>query len=300
MKLLITGGSGFIGEYVMQKLGEGQHIVMALSRSAGELQKVNHFENIHWVNSSLQLDTATLKLVRAFEPEVIVHLAWEKIPDFSFETSFENLQNHLFFFNSIFSIPSIKKVIVSGSCFEYNQKFGNCLESDDFFSTNYFTWAKNCLNDFLQFECRKKDISLLWVRIFYVYGPGQRAGSLIPSIINNLKAKKKPEIKSPANANDFIYVEDIAEGFRELVSKDVPAGIYNFGSGKSTQVVEVLRIVELLINKDESISREVLTRDNSSDQEINFWADMTKTRKYLEWEPGTSIEEGIQRTVKSL
>lgn len=300
MNVLITGGSGFIGKSVIDKLIKGKHSVMALSRTASELQKKNNFENLQWVNSSLLLAPETIALLQDFKPEVIIHLAWEKIPDFSFEISFENLQNHLLFFRSTFKLPSVKKIIVAGSCFEYNKAFGECLESEISISTNYFTWAKNGLRDFLQFECLQRGINLVWARIFYVYGPNQRIGALMPSIIQSLLDKKVPELKKPVNANDFIYVDDVAEGFIKFAERDIISGTYNLGSGTSTPVIEILRIVEKNIQNDEKITNKVLREAKDSIKEIDSWADMGKVQKNLNWRPETSLKEGIRKTIDNI
>ena len=152
MKLLLTGASGFIGQPLVKKLIEQGHSILALSRSA-DLQHVsNNTDKIIYFKSSLELENRALERIKDFEPDILIHLAWEKIPDFSFETSFENLQNHIIFFRHIFTVPSLKKIIVTGSCWEYNKKMGVCTESDICVSVNFFTWAKNSLRDFLQFE----------------------------------------------------------------------------------------------------------------------------------------------------
>ena len=159
MKLLITGASGFIGQHLVKKLIEQGHTILALSRSA-DLQHVsNNTDKLIYFKSSLELENRALQRIKDFEPDVLIHLAWGKIPDFSFETSFENLQNHIHFFRNIFTVNSLKKIIVTGSCWEYNKKIGICLETDICISSNYFTWAKNSIRDFLQFECLQKNIN---------------------------------------------------------------------------------------------------------------------------------------------
>lgn len=300
MKILISGGSGFIGTHVIEKLLEGNHSLQALSRSANQLESARQAGDIQWISSSLLLDETTKKFIADFNPEVLIHLAWEKIPDFSFETSFENLQNHILFFRNIFTVNSLKKIIVTGSCWEYNKKIGGCKESDICISSNYFNWSKNSLRDFLQFECSQKNIIFAWARVFYIFGPKQRMGSLIPSIINSLKNNNIPDIRKPFNANDFIYVDDVAEGFRQLVDNDFVSGVYNFGSGKSTSIIDILRMVEQQLLNSEKITESVLDNSEGSLKEVDFWADMHKTSSMLKWGPSVTLEDGIQKMINSL
>jgi UDP-glucose 4-epimerase len=297
MKIIVTGGSGFIGRVVIQKLLGANHSIMALSRSAAEREKEKNTGNIQWINSSLELSHATIQQLEDFAPEVLIHLAWEKIPDFSFETSFGNLQLQLNFFKQVTKIGSLKKIITAGSCFEYNQKFGTCRESDTCMSTNYFTWAKNSLRDFLHFDCLQNNIAFIWARIFYVYGPGQRGGSLIPSVMQNILNNAAPELRKPANANDFIYVDDVADGLKKMAEKEIASGIYNLGSGRSTPVIEIVRTIETQIKNEDIITCKIVENTKDAGKEIDLWADMDKTISNLDWQPAISISEGIQRTI---
>jgi nucleoside-diphosphate-sugar epimerase len=273
---------------------------MALSRTAEAYNLVNTEKSLEWINTSLELDETCFQQIKDFKPEAIVHLAWEKIPDFSFETSLHNVNNQVTFFKHICQLSSIKKIIVAGSCFEYNQSFGECLESDICTSTNYFNWAKNTVRDFLQFECFQKKINLIWARIFYVYGPGQRSGSLMPVIIKNLQDGKLPDLRKPFNANDFVYVDDVAEGFSQLLEKEIESGIYNLGSGKSTSVVDVLRMIDKQFNNIETIADQVLTNANQPFKEMDAWANIEKINNSLDWQPSVKMEEGIRKLINSI
>jgi nucleoside-diphosphate-sugar epimerase len=297
MKFLITGATGFIGQPLVHKLIKQGHTVLALSRSEF-LQPVNNNSGqLIYLQSSLNLDNKALERIKEFEPDILLHLAWEKIPDFSFETSFENLQNHIDFFQHIFSITSLKKIIVTGSCWEYNKKMGVCAESDIYVSDNFFTWAKNSLRDFLQFECLQKNTNFIWSRVFYVYGPQQRKESLIPTVIENIQNGLMPELKTPSNANDFIYVDDVAEGLLQFAINEIPSGIYNLGSGESTPVIDIVSLIENSLNGNEILSKELLTRATHLNKDTDFWADMTKTFSTIKWKPRTNLAMGIEKII---
>jgi len=297
MKLLVTGATGFIGQHLVNKLIEQGHIVLAVSRSAPSLSTSDDTDKLFYLQSSLKLENNAIERIMEFEPEVLIHLAWEKIPDFSFETSFENLQNHIGFFQHIFSITSLKKIIVTGSCWEYNKTMGVCTETDICVSGNFFTWAKNSLRDFLQFECLQKNINFIWPRVFYVYGPQQRIESLIPSVIENIRKGLMPALKTPSNANDFIYVDDVAEGLLQFAINDISSGIYNLGIGKSIPVIDVVSLIENSLNSNMILSKELLIRTTLSNKHTDFWADMTKTFSAIKWKPRTSLAIGIEKMI---
>jgi UDP-glucose 4-epimerase len=298
MKLLVTGATGFIGQHLVNKLIQQGHIVLILLRSETSFTINENNDKLHYLKSSLKLEDNALNCIIEFQPEALIHLAWEKIPDFTFETSFENLQTQTNFFRQLFSVASLKKIIVTGSCWEYNKKLGVCTESDICVSGNYFTWAKNSLRDFLQFECLHNNINFIWARIFYVYGPLQRKDSLIPAVIENIQNGVIPELKTPSNSNDFIYVEDVADGLIKFATIDAPSGIYNLGSGKSVPIIDIVSKIEILINNTETLTCKISENTAfTSIKNTDFCADMTKTITTLNWSPKINLENGIEKSI---
>ena len=203
------------------------------------------------------------------------------------------------FFDQVLDSTNCKKVIVSGSCFEYGKKHGVCKESDPVKIDSYFTWAKHALNQYLSIKCAEKGITLNWFRIFYVYGQGQRGGSLIPTLIKTIGELKTPTINTPLNKNDFVYVDDIAKAFVKAVDSNLPFGIYNLGSGNSTSVYNVCRIVEKLLLGSSTISQKVLDNGEKT-KRMNYWADMNKTKQALNMVCDTTIEEGIKLHISTI
>ena len=161
---------------------------------------------------------------------------------------------------------------------------------------DHFTWAKLTLYSWLNMMCKLKDIQLLWMRIFYVYGPRQRKESLIPSILTKLKNGQLPDLQTPNNANDFVYIDDVADAFAKATSLDNKFGVYNLGTGVSTPVLEVCRIAEKIVLNTDTLTQEMENKFKDTTCDVDFWADCSQSKKYLGWEPSTTLEEGIKRT----
>jgi len=294
LNILITGGSGFVGLHLLKELAKSRHRVAVISKR--EIPELSPIETI--IGNFNTLDKMHKKLID-FQPEIVMHLAWQGIPDFSAGMCIKNLSDSIFFFEWLLDNTICKKIIVSGSCFEYGKKYGACSESNSVSIDSYFTWAKHSLNQYLSMRCAEKDIRLNWLRIFYVYGPGQREESLIPSLIKSIRAKETPRINTPMNKNDFIYVEDVARAFATAVDADLPSGVYNLGSGTSTSVYDICRIVEKQFIGNGLISKEVLENGQPRGT-VNFWADMEKTERALIISHNTSLEEGIEQHIQSM
>ncbi len=292
MRVLLTGASGFIGVPLLKKLSQEGHQVLALSRSIPTKRE----NSIEWLGCDLSSPESYANKVKEFSPEVLIHLAWQDIPNFSLEKSRINLDQSLDFISFVIGLATCKKIIVSGSCFELNQLQGECSEATQGEVRDHFTWAKHALYSWLRMMCKQKDIQLLWMRIFYVYGPRQRPESLIPSILTNLKQGKLPELRTPKNANDFIYVDDIADAFSKAVSVNNNSMIYNLGAGVSTSVLEVCRIAEKIVLGTETLTQKMDSRSKDTSCDVDFWADFTQSKKYLDWQPTTSLVDGIEKT----
>jgi len=293
LKIIVTGASGFIGSSLVKKLSLAGHDVMGLTRSSDKKYLNN---NIQWITADLALPVTYKDKVQSFQPNVVIHLAWQDIPDFSLIKSKSNLNQSIDFLSLILEMKSCKKILVSGSCFEYNNQNGSCKESDINSANNHFTWAKLSLYSWLLMKCDEKNISLGWMRFFYVYGPGQRPESLIPTIFLSLKNKKLPPLNNPNNANDYVFIDDVVNSLCFGVTHKISSGIFNIGSGFSTSVLDILRRAESIVLESNILTKKLEKIAMKSATKTNFWADISKAKKELNWTPKTSIDRGLNKT----
>lgn len=302
MKIFITGGTGFIGKYLTKKLAQKGYDLLLLSRNSNEFsslelekRKENRIENIRWLKGDLSNIEEWKERIKEFAPEVAIHLGWEGIPNYGFEVSVKNLQYGLNLFLMLEEI-GCKKIISTGSCWEYGKQKG-CLNEESIINPhNAFTSAKNSLLWIGKSLAEEKKIQFIWTRLFYVYGPGQRKNSLIPYIIDCIKEGKKPEIKTPGAKNDFVYVEDVAEALVAILESKESYQVYNIGSGNLTSVREIINLVyahlKINIEVDNSAAIDNILYDG-------FWADLSKIKKETGWEPKVDIKEGILKMITS-
>lgn len=291
MKILITGATGFIGLPLVEYLAEQGHEILALTRSP-----LKELKSVSFLKADLSSPITYYERVASFSPQVIIHLAWQDIPNFSFEKSKNNLNFSLDFFSYIISLGCCKKIIVSGSCFEFNKLNGECLEANKGSPKDNFTWAKHSLLAWLETECHRVGIQLGWLRIFYVYGPRQRNDSLIPSILSSLKNGDLPKIRTPKNLNDFVYIDDVVKAFANSILMNYPSGIYNVGSGYSSPILEVCKVAEKIILGTDNLSQQLKQESMNTEVGCDFWANYSESKKHLNWSPSIDLEEGISKT----
>jgi UDP-glucose 4-epimerase len=296
MKILITGGTGFIGVPVLNNFIENIEGVEILNLTKSRPN--SYSKQVEYYNCDLSNPQTYQAKVEAFDPEVVIHLAWEGIPDFSLEMCMKNIHSSISLIEIVTKVKSCKKIITTGSCFEYNNKIGICNEDDIVIPKDYFTFAKKTILSFLELECNKNNIAYGWARLFYVYGPNQRSESLIPTLIETLKTNRTPDLRTPKNANDFIHVNDVAAAIFKMTSNVFQSGIYNLGSGKSTPVIEVSKIVEVALSENDIYTKDLVQRTINTEKTIDFFADIRKSFKEFNWMPKVELEEGIKSVIK--
>ena len=288
MRILLTGGCGFIGKYLRPLLDKHQTLMVGRREFEG-LQ-----DNIFYVRGNLSNLSESEEKIRAFSPEACIHLAWEGIPDYSFSTCLKNFNASIRLFDFLSRI-GCKTIFAAGTCWEYGNLNGQVHESDTPANMNLFASIKSSLQLSGQSIFNSKAINFIWGRFFFIYGPGQRETSLIPSSFQTFKAGKIPELKNPNAVNDFIYVKDAAKAIVDILEAPNVSGVVNIGSGKPTKIIDVCKV----ISKKMGVTFKSSALE-SAHEKIGFWADLSKIGRQVGWAPEISLEEGIQMTLTSL
>ena len=277
MKVLVTGSSGFIGAELLKYLQNMTIVTLGRGQETG----YQHYR------VDLNDAGAVYEAVTLIQPDVLIHLAWEGIPDFSPALCERNYQQHVSLFNAI-TKTNCKQILVSGTCMEYRGLSGGVCESQQGPDLDEFGNTK--VRIFNKAQSMFKDRIFYWVRPFYVYGPGQRVGSLIPSLMSSIARGTVPELRNPDAAQDFVHISDIAEGIVRLIQSAASSGCYNLGSGHLTAVSS---IVEWL---GQAWQGRPLTAPDVPPKS-GMYADNAKIKQALAWEPTTSMPEAIRKWV---
>ena len=160
-----------------------------------------------------------------------------------------------------------------------------------------FGSAKDEIRLSLKASSANSGIDVIWLRIFFAYGPGQRLGSLIPSLINSLTRGEQVHLGSPDSAHDFVHVDDVANAFVCALEQPATAGIFNVGSGLPTAVADVASLVTSTWSGDGPIDYPG-TMPNGVTTSTGMWADLTQTSQFLGWRPQIDLVTGIAVTVR--
>ena len=182
-----------------------------------------------------------------------------------------------------------KKVIVSGTCFEYEfTKNKPIVEYEICKPATPYGKAKLEVYGIYKKICDKHNAKLIWGRIFYPYGRGESARKLITAAKNNLLDDKEFLCKAPENVNDYINVRDVAKIFKCFLENDDAEGIYNVGTGREYKIGDILNKVAQILGKEK-----FLKFNATSGQNFQYIVADTKKLRKIFHEEFITLEDGL-------
>lgn len=270
-KILVTGATGFIGQYVVANLRQRGIDVVATSTGKGNNA---HSFDLNSFNNEIDYWEYFGK------PDSIIHLAWQGLPNYKALFHFEtNLPLHYAFLKNIIA-HGCKNVTVTGTCFEYGMREGKLSEDMVADPHNPYALAKDCLRKFLV-ELQKTDPFIFkWVRLFYMYGKGQNPKSLFSQLDAALeKGETDFNMSGGEQVRDYLPVAIVADYICQVALQDKITGIINCCSGKPVTVKSMVE--DYLINKGKSIRLNLGYYPYPDYEPMSFWGDNSKLQAIL-------------------
>ena len=127
MKILITGATGFVGMPILLKILDSDKTSVIYAVTRGMKNDFLTHEKLHWVETDIADNHKTKMMLDEFKPDVLIHLAWSDIPNFSEQKCLKNLNQSIDFIDLVLNNSECKKILVAGSCFEYSNKNENTI-----------------------------------------------------------------------------------------------------------------------------------------------------------------------------
>lgn len=278
-KVLVTGATGFIGNYVIQELLKRNYDVIATSASLEKAQTFLWYNKVKYIPFRLQDIDNAIDYYKFFQsPDVLIHLAWEGLPNY--KSAFhieENLPRQLKLLDNLIN-NGLRDLSVTGTCFEYGMQEGCLSEDMDALPANPYAIAKNTLRQKLQDLALKKNISFKWIRLFYMYGKGQSPNSLLSQLDKAIaEGQEVFNMSGGEQQRDYLPVEKMVEYIVNIALQDKVTGVINCCSGKPTRVKDLVENYLAAINKNIKLNLGYYPYPDY--EPMYFWGDNTKLKK---------------------
>jgi dTDP-6-deoxy-L-talose 4-dehydrogenase (NAD+) len=281
MQILVTGATGFIGNYVIDRLLQLGHEVIASSANAAKAATMPWYPKVKYTAFDFEAFDASADYFSYFgKPDCMVHLAWEGLPNYksAFHTEL-NLPRHKALLTNMIE-NGLSDLTVTGTCFEYGMQEGMLKEDMQVFPANPYAIAKNELRIYLEELAAEKHIHFKWARLFYMYGKGQNPNSLLSQLeraINN--GDEQFNMSGGEQVRDFLPVEKVAEYIVAIALQNRTSGVINCCSGIPVTVNQLVE--DYLAEKNKTIKLNRGFYPYPDYEPMRFWGDNTKLKTIL-------------------
>jgi len=311
MKIIITGGAGFIGgnfvHYMVNKYPNDQFICLDLLTYAGNLatiEQVMDKDNFKFIKGDIADRKLVYEIFESENPDIIVNFAAESHVDRSIENPAVFLQTNVIG-TSVLLDACRKYGITRYHQVSTDEVYGDLpLDRPDLFFTEEtpihtsspYSASKASADLLVQAYHRTFNVPITISRCSNNYGPYHYPEKLIPLMIKNaLEEKSLPVYGKGENVRDWLYVEDHCVAIDLIIRKGKVGEVYNIGGHNEKTNLEVVKIILKELNKPESLITYVADRLG---HDLRYAIDPTKMQQQLNWQPTTTFEERIKKTIK--
>jgi nucleoside-diphosphate-sugar epimerase len=292
--VLVTGASGFIGRHTITPLIARGFVVHALAKSENP---PSDLPDCHWHQVDLLDPIATTAIIQTLRPSHLLHLAWYAVPG-KYWSSIENLrwvQASLELVRHFYEAGG-QRVVVAGSCAEYDWQHGYCSELlTPRQPISLYGVCKNSLQEILQSYSTVSGLSMAWGRIFLLYGSHEFPGRLVASIIRSLLQGQEAKCSHGRQIRDFMHVEDVADAFVTLLDSEI-TGAVNIASGLPISIRNVATHIANIIVRPELLKLGAI--DAAANDVPLLVGNADRLNNELNWQPQWSIDQGLEQTIQ--
>jgi dTDP-6-deoxy-L-talose 4-dehydrogenase (NAD+) len=277
MNVLVTGSTGFIGSYIVPMLLDRGLEVVATSRNEEKAKKSDWYSQV--VYKPCDYCNDNIDFFSYFdEPDAIIHLAWEGLPDYKNPVHVEkNLPANCLFLKN-FLENGVKKMVVTGTCYEYGMKCGCMKEVDETSPVTQYGLGKDTLRKYLEYLMPGYNTSFNWVRLFYMYGEGQNEMSLVPQLKKAIfKGDRLFNMSGGEQLRDYLDIKVLAGYICDIALQDKYDGVVNCCSGRPISILRLVEEIKAEMNSDIRLNTGYYPYPDY--EPMAFWGDNTCLRK---------------------
>ena len=301
MRILVTGGAGFIGSHLIDRLMNQGHEVLCLDNFyTGSKQNI-----LTW------LDNPKFEIVRhditepiRLEVDQVYHLACPASPvHYQFNPVKTIKTNVMGTLNMLGLAKRVKARFLLASTSEVYGDPDVHPQSEEYRGNVNCIGIRSCYDEgkrvaeTLAFEYyREHKVDIRVARIFNTYGPRmqEQDGRVVSNfIVQSIKGTPLTVYGDGSQTRSFCYVSDLVEGLMRLMNGDF-IGPVNLGNPGEYTILELAQIIQSMINPDTELIYKPLPEDDPKQRQ----PDITRAQTYLDWQPTIPLNEGLEMTIK--
>ncbi|QER41309.1 dTDP-glucose 4,6-dehydratase [Thermodesulfobacterium sp. TA1] len=304
MKILITGGAGFIGSaFTKLAVKRGMEVaVLDALTYAGDLERLREVEGQYvFYHADLTDREKVFNIFEDFRPEVVVHFAAESHVDRSILDPLRFVRSNVEGTLNLLDASKEFKVerFINISTDEVYGELGDdgqFTEESPLAPNSPYSVSKASADMLGRAYYRTYKLPVITLRPSNNYGPWQYPEKFIPVVIlRALKDEPIPVYGNGFNVRQWLYVEDCASAVMVAIERGKVGEIYNIPGPDERRNIEVVKTILRLMGKPESLITFVKDRPG---HDFRYFMSLDKVKRELDWEPKVGFEEGIKETIK--
>lgn len=293
-KILITGGTGFIGYHLAKKCLAMKWQVTSLSTSQPKKKRI--LKKVKYLFCDISNKKKLCKVIDN-NFTYVVNLAGyvdHSNKSKTYRSHYIGCKN----LSGIFLKSNIKKFIQIGTSLEYGKtsspQFENYKKNVKTFSV--YSKSKLLSTNFLLKLFKRYNFPVTVLRLYLVYGPYQDTNRIIPITINNSLLNKKFNCSSGDQSRDFTYIDDVINAIiKTLKSKNTSGEIINIGNGCPVKIKSIIEKITKIISKGHPKYGYLKLR---KDEILKLYPNIDKAKKLLKWKTKIGLNSGLIKTIK--
>jgi len=291
-KILIVGGTGFLGFHLIKKCLSLKMIITSISK--GKPTKFQRLGKVEYKTCEITNLKKLKKLINN-DYDFVVNLGGNidhSNKNKTYRSHYLGVKN----LHDVFKKKKFKRFVQIGSSSEYGKIFGAVKENNICKPKMIYGRSKLMATNFLLKKNKLERFPLTILRFFQVYGPFQKTNRLIPFVISSSLKNKNFNCSEGSQLRDFLYVDDAIESIIKSLKREESNGkIINIGYGTPIEVKKIILMINALIKKGKpKFGRLSLRIDESK----NIYPDLRAAKKILGWKNKTSLQKGLIKTIQ--
>lgn len=294
LPVLVTGATGFIGRHLINALTRENADISIISR-----KKVALNGKIKTYVGDLTDKAFISKAVKEANPKKIFHLAAVVNPSRDINLLEESFKVN--FFGTVNLLNSLKNVEYDSFVFNSTAEvYGNSKipfkENMMLNPLSPYSLSKASAEIFCNMLHKNNGYPITILRLFLVYGPGQKANRFLPQLLTALLQNKEFSMTKGQQKRDYTFIDDVIEALiKASLIKQASGETINICSGKQFSIKSIASRIAAMLDKRSLIKYNLPYRKN---EQWDYCGDGTKARKILKWSPKTGIDNGLEKTIR--